>query len=237
VAFQLHTIDREKLYTAIVDQILEGIRSGAYSPRSALPAERTLAAQLGVSRASLREAIRVLEHAGVLDVRTGSGTFVSDDGLSKGASLRARAVLVGEHSPLDVLAARRALEPVCAEHAAMHRNARDLEVLWRAFEDHARSEEGSDDWAEADLDFHLAIARATHNPVLVMLVDRLVEIMRQKTWAEFRVRQLQHAGRGGDYIEQHRAIFVALERHDRAIAGQRMYEHLDAVEAGLLAEV
>src|SRR5947208_16503981 len=96
MSFQLRTIDREKLYRGIVDQILEGIQSGAFEPLSALPAERLLAEQLGVSRASLREAIRVLEHAGVLDVRTGSGTFVSEYGRSKGSMLRAHSALVAD---------------------------------------------------------------------------------------------------------------------------------------------
>src|SRR5919201_6010956 len=112
MSFQFRTIDRTKLYASIVDQIVDGVRAGAFLPGRPLPAERALAAQLGVSRSSLREAIRVLEHAGVVDVRTGSGTYVSERGVSKAAMLRAQAAMVGEHSPLDVVAARRALEPV-----------------------------------------------------------------------------------------------------------------------------
>ena len=77
----------------------------------------------------MREAIRVLEHAGVLDVRTGSGTFVSEASISSSTLLRTRAVLSGDQSPLDVVVARRALEPACAEAAALNRHEGDLEAL------------------------------------------------------------------------------------------------------------
>jgi GntR family transcriptional repressor for pyruvate dehydrogenase complex len=235
--FQLRTIDREKLYTAIVEQLLEGIRSGAFPPGAALPAERMLAVQLGVSRASLREAIRVLEHSGVLDVRTGSGTYVTEDGVSKATMLRAQAALIGEHSPLDVLLARRALEPVCAEHAAIHRHVTDLDELRKNLEEHARLDALGEDPNEHDLAFHLRIAGASHNPVLGMLVERLVETMQQGSWQQLRTRQLQHPGRGRHYVEQHRVILAAIEQNDAAGAGQGMREHLNAVEVGLLAEV
>src|SRR5688572_31643065 len=122
MAFEFSEVERTKLYTSIVDQIVEGVRAGAFRPGRALPAERVLAARFRVSRSSLREAIRVLEHAGVLDVRTGSGTYVSEAGVSKAAMLRAAAAVVGERSPLDVVTARRALEPVAAELAAIHRH-------------------------------------------------------------------------------------------------------------------
>lgn len=237
MSFQLRAVDRTKLYSAIVEQILEGVRSGAFPPQSALPAERVLAAELGVSRASVREAIRVLEHAGVLDVRTGSGTYVSSDGLSKGAALRAHAVLLGDHSPLDVVIARRAVEPTCAEQAAQHRRAAELKVLHGLVDEHEALERSGKDPAEPDLAFHVAIASASHNPVLAMLMERLAELMRQSTWRTFRQHQLRRPGRGEEMVTQHRSILAAIEGGDREGASRRMHEHLDAVEAGLLAEV
>src|ERR1700733_9978009 len=95
--FQLREVDRGKIYLSIVDQVVEGIRSGAFHPGTALPPERTLALRLGVSRTSVREAVRVLEHAGVLDVRTGSGTYVTRDAMSKSMFLRIEAVASGEY--------------------------------------------------------------------------------------------------------------------------------------------
>ena len=237
MSFQLRAIDRTKLYSAIVDQVLEGVRSGAFPPSSALPAERVLAAQLGVSRASVREAIRVLEHAGVLDVRTGSGTYVSEDALSMGAALRAHAVLLGDHSPLDIVIARRALEPTAAAQAAAHRRPAELEGLGQLVDEHEQLETAGEDPAAPDLAFHLAIAAASHNPVLGMLMDHIAELMRQSTWRTFRQQQLRRPGRGEEMVAQHRAVLAAIERQDQSGAYKRMHEHLDAVEAGLLAEV
>jgi GntR family transcriptional regulator, transcriptional repressor for pyruvate dehydrogenase complex len=236
-AFQLRTVDRSKLYTSIVDQIAEGIRSGAFPPGKALPAERILATQLGVSRSSVREAIRVLEHAGVLDVRTGSGTFVSEEGLSKAATLRAHAALLGDQSPLDVMVARRALEPLCAELAAANRRRGDIEVLREMINEQKALVEASLDPAEVDLRFHLAVAAAGHNPVLLVLLERLIEIMGQSTWRELKYRSNERHGTFLVFLHQHSAILDAIERSDSTLAGTEMRTHLAAVEAGLLAEV
>jgi GntR family transcriptional repressor for pyruvate dehydrogenase complex len=237
MAFQLQAVDRTRLSASIVDQILAGIESGAFPSGSALPAERLLAARLGVSRSSVREAIRILEHTGILHVRTGSGTYVTSAGSAKVAGLRAQAVLTGEHSPLDVIAARRGVEPYCAELAAKERHERDVELIRDAVETQAARTEGGGDTAAADLDFHLAVAAATHNQVLLLLVERLVEIMRRSPWADLKHRSREdRAGLARD-IRQHRAILDAVERGDAAGAARAMRTHLAAVERDLLEQV
>jgi GntR family transcriptional repressor for pyruvate dehydrogenase complex len=133
-----------------VEQILAGIRSGLFPPGSALPAERTLASQLQVSRGSLREALRVLEHAGVLDIRTGSGTYVAAEGGSSATC--AQAAAIGEHSPPDLIVARTAIEPVCAEQAALSHHPIDLAAREEAFEAQAHATRADEDVAEADLE-------------------------------------------------------------------------------------
>jgi GntR family transcriptional repressor for pyruvate dehydrogenase complex len=232
----LKSIEREKLYLEIVEQILDAIKSGAFPAGAALPSERVMAGQLGVSRASLREAIRVLEHAGVLDVRMGSGTYVVEDGPSPKSVLRTRAALIGEHSPLDISLARWALEPVVAAQAALNRHDSDLAILDRHFEAHQVLVQDGKDGEEPDLAFHLALANATYNLVLVDLVERLVEIMHQQTWREFRVRQLRHAGRGLVFVDQHRRLLDAVIARDSVEAEAAMRTHLEAVTAGVTAE-
>jgi GntR family transcriptional repressor for pyruvate dehydrogenase complex len=236
-SFQLHAIDRPRLSSSIVDQLLAGIESGAFPPGRALPAERILAARLGVSRSSVREAIRVLEHAGILDVRSGSGTYVVDTGSPKVSSLRAQAALSGEHSPLDVMAARFAVEPACAQAAAAQRHERDLEIVRDAVAAQARLIEAGEDAAGADLEFHLAIARATHNPVLLLLVERLVEIMRRRPWSDLKHSSREHPAAARRDVRQHSAILAAVERGDPAAAARAMKRHLASVEQDLLAQV
>jgi GntR family transcriptional repressor for pyruvate dehydrogenase complex len=232
----LKSIERDKLYREIVEQLLGAIESGAFPTGSTLPPERIMASQLGVSRASLREAIRVLEHAGVLDVRMGSGTYVVEDGPSPKSVLRTRAAVIGEHSPLDITLARVALEPVVAGQAALHRHESDIALLQHHFEAHTALESNARDSEGADLEFHLALANASYNPVLVDLVERLVEIMHQRTWRDFRTRQLRHAGRSGDMLAQHRRILEAVIAGDSAAAEAAMRAHLEAVAAGVSAE-
>jgi GntR family transcriptional regulator, transcriptional repressor for pyruvate dehydrogenase complex len=237
VAFQLRAIDRSKLYTSIVAQIVDGIRSGAFPPGASLPAERVLAVQLHVSRSSVREAIRVLEHAGVVDVRTGSGTYVADEGLPKAPDLRVQAAMIGEHSPLDVIVARRALEPTAATVAAEQRNPRDLDKLTRSIDQQADLLARGADPADADLNFHLALAYATHNPVVRLLAEHLIDIMRQDTWRALKFRSNEHHGTFQLLLEQHRAILDAVSTRDPAEARRATNQHLATIETGLRDEV
>src|SRR6266508_3911845 len=229
-------VDRNKIYISIVDQIVEGIRSGTFKPGEVLPAERLLAEQFGVSRTSVREAIRVLEHAGVLDVRTGSGRYVSDGALSSASLLRTRAALEGDQSPLDLVVARRAVEPLCAELAATQRNQRDLAALWRAFENHRTVVEAESDPRQADIAFHLAIAEASHNTVLEVLMNQIAGMMRQHTWQEFTDRSRHKPGRPQLNVEHHRAIGDAIDAKNPTHARKAMNAHLADVEQSVLVE-
>ena len=237
MSFELRTVGRSKLSDGIVDQILEGIRSGAFGPGTVLPPERSLAERFGVSRGSVREAIRSLEYAGVLDVRTGSGTFVAEAGASKAAALRARAALSGEHSPLDLLVARQAIEPVCAGLAAVHRTAADLDNLRKLVAAQGELLGRGEETAEVDLAFHMAVADACHNPVLVLLYDRIAEIMRQDVWLDLRRRSRKQAGTPELYLDQHRATLAAIERGDAAAASHSVDAHMRTVEDRLVTEV
>jgi GntR family transcriptional repressor for pyruvate dehydrogenase complex len=237
MTFELRTVGRSKVSDGIVEQILEGIRSGAFGPGTVLPPERSLAERFGVSRGSVREAIRSLEYAGVLDVRTGSGTFVVEAGATKAAALRARAALVGEHSPLDLVVARRAIEPVCAGLAATNRSLADLDTLRRLVAEQTELLSRGEETAGVDLRFHVAVATACHNPVLAMLYDRIAEIMRQDIWLDLRRRSRALAGTPQLYLDQHRATLEAIERGDSAAASRSVDAHMHTVEERLEAEV
>jgi GntR family transcriptional repressor for pyruvate dehydrogenase complex len=236
MAFQLRTIDRTKLYASIVEQILEGIRQGAFPVGSALPAERSLAEQLGVSRGSVREAVRVLEHAGILDVRIGSGTYVNEGNLSKAATLRALTAALGEPSPIDVMVARRALEPVSAAEAALNGQPRDFELLRETVNKQAVLTDRGEDPLRADREFHVGLAQASRNPVILLLIERLNEMMREGT-QEIQARIERRPGIWTQYLSEHQAILNAVERRDREGADQTMRQHMDTVLAQILEEV
>jgi GntR family transcriptional regulator, transcriptional repressor for pyruvate dehydrogenase complex len=233
-AFELREVDRGKIYLSIVDQVVEGIRSGAFHPGTALPPERTLALRLGVSRASVREAVRVLEHAGVLDVRTGSGTYVTEQALSKTTLLRVEAAAAGQHSPLDIMVVRRALEPVCAELAAQQHTTHDIALLRSTITAQAKELECGRDPSEPDRQFHLFLGSATHNILLYSMIKRVVEVMHQQLWHNVKLQSLGERGRATHFLQQHESILCRLEAGDGVAAAREMSEHLDAVEAGLM---
>lgn len=235
--FELKAVDKTKVYDSIVEQILDGIRSGAFPPGSVLPPERELAAQVGVSRGSVREAIRVLEHAGVVDVRTGSGTYVTEGGASKTFVLRAHAAAMGDESPLDVIIARRAIEPVSAQYAALNRHPRDLVALKDSVSEQARLVKRGEDPSAPDLFFHIALAEASRNPVLRLLFERIAEIMQQGTWLQLKHKSRDRPGRQELYLDEHRTILEKIQKQDAVGAAEGMQRHLDSVEEGLLAEV
>jgi GntR family transcriptional regulator, transcriptional repressor for pyruvate dehydrogenase complex len=232
-AFELRPVDRDRLYLSIVDQIIVGIRSGSFPAGSALPAERRLAELLGTSRHSVREAIRVLEHAGVVVVRTGSGTYVTETGASKAAAVRARTALTGDPSPLDVLTARSAVEPACAAEAARIAHPDDVDLIIQAIELQTSLAHDSDAALEADYAFHITVARATHNPILLDLVQQLTALMRQAARQDFQRRVHEQAEVREKYLQHHKAILQAIATHSPDEAAAAMLMHLTTVNTDL----
>jgi GntR family transcriptional repressor for pyruvate dehydrogenase complex len=233
----LREVQREKLYFSIADQIVGGIRSGEFPTGTALPAERVLAEELGVSRGSVREAIRVLEHAGILEVRMGSGTYVREGNPSKAEQLRVVAAARGEYSPLDIIVARRAIEPVAAGLAARNAQPGELVELRRLIDDQAERITSDTDPEEPDMEFHLAIGRATRNAVIESLVGHIVEIRRQGFWSELKSRSVRYPGERERYLDQHRAILKRIEKGDAPGASRTMKKHVDDIERSLLGEL
>lgn len=235
--FRLQAIDRTRISGSIADQILDGVQKGAFPAGKPLPAERLLAERLGVSRGSVREAIRVLEQIGIVEARMGSGTFVVDGGSGKVAVLRAQLALIGEHSPLDVIVARRAVEPTCARLAATVARASDVDLIRDTVGALARLADAGEDGFDADLEFHLAVAGAAGNPVLLLLVERLVAIMRRSPWSDLKhASRLEPEGALRD-VREHRAVLDAIAARDADGAERAMLDHLASVERDLHAQV
>src|SRR5712691_1410967 len=146
-----------------IDKIRERIVSGAWGPGDRLPKESELAAELGLSRNSLREAVRALSQLRVLEVRQGDGTYVSSlepDLLLESTSFVSH-LLVGE-SAVELFEVRRLLEGAAAALAAARIDAAGKEALWATLERMIEAET-VEALVEADVDFHAVRARATGN--------------------------------------------------------------------------
>lgn len=220
-----------RTFEGAVEQIAERIRLGDFATGDRLPSERDLAAALQISRPTLREAVRVLSEAGVLEVRTGStgGIFVASDYVPL-ALLRSKSDLrLGEVA--GVLEARRLIEPRVAQLAAVNAREDDFAHLQRILDAHkALLAEGDvldneDRFLQLDTQFHLRIARATGNSTIVSLMRNLLrrlEIARDIALHEPPVAQ--------EVIDIHERTLAAIRSADHDRIERVMDEHLGTME-------
>jgi DNA-binding FadR family transcriptional regulator len=210
------------LYRQIADQIAGLIAAGEFAPGSRLPAERELAAKLGVSRASVREAIISLEIGGLVEVRVGTGIFVT----LKQAPASGQAGDAGP-GPFELLNARKVVEGEIAALAAIEASAADVEALRRSV---LRMTEHNIDFSareDSDREFHLALAKATGNGSLELVVEGLWN-QRAELWG--RMQQHFHTSDlAKQTIRDHAAIVRAVAAHDAAGARAAMHRHLSRV--------
>ncbi|MEU6640953.1 FadR/GntR family transcriptional regulator [Saccharomonospora sp. NPDC046836] len=217
----LRPMARPRLYEQVIERLREYVGSSLLRAGDKLPAERELAQRLGVSRASVKQAIVVLEVQGLVEVRHGGGTYLLRD------TLDAEPVeeLVERRRRLpDVLEAREALETKLAELAAERRTKADLDVLEAAL-GYMREEIGAGGHGvEGDRRFHAAVTAAAHSS---LMADFMRSIAEQIT--ESRTESLRQPGRPSRSLAQHVAIFDAISLGDSKKAAAAMRRHLRTV--------
>jgi len=214
-----------RLYEQIVQQIEESVLNGSLKPGDQLPAERDLAQRLGVSRTAVREAVKTLREKGLVEAYSGRGTFVTD-----GTSQAARQsfdlmVKIGQQENSPHLAELRLiLEPGIAAMAAERAKDEDLAAMREAVAVMERAQKDPEAYIEADLDFHLALAEAVANPLILSLIDSIVGLLREQRIKIFNVE-------GGPQRGQfhHKRILEAMERRDPEMARSAMRAHLEQV--------
>jgi GntR family transcriptional repressor for pyruvate dehydrogenase complex len=199
------------------------ILNGEIAVGARLPPERELASLLGVSRPSLREALRELELKGLIDRRPGRGTIVGDPHRATLSGGLLALVDLPERTLLEIMDLRAAIEPPIAARAAGRATRGDFRGLEKVL---ARMDEETDPQgtAEIDVEFHYRIARAAHNPLLVKLVELTSEWMKSS-----RHRGFQTTRRRSASIAGHREILAAIKRHDPDGAAVAMAEHIQEV--------
>lgn len=218
----LQLVAPKRLYRQIADQIAQLIASGEFPAGARLPAERELAASLGVSRTSVREAIISLEMSGLVDVRVGTGIFVTTP--PEGAGHPGGDTGPG---PFELLAARRLVEGEIAALAAKNATPADAAALRASVERlEAKVSDFSAREAE-DRDFHVLLAKATGNGSLELVVEGLWN-QRAGLWS--RLQQHFHTVELAERtIRDHAAIAAAVAARDPDAARVAMHRHLARV--------
>ena len=214
-----------RLYEQIVQQVEESIHKGTLKPGDQLPPERELAQQFGVSRTAVREAVKALREKGLVEAYPGRGTFIMD-----GASYSIRLSLdrmmkVGQAEGSGYLAeVREILEPEIAALAAARADEDDLAAMREPVAVMNDSKKDPEAFIEADLDFHLALAEAAANPLILSLIDSIVGLLREQ---RMRIFQVEGGPERGQY--HHKRILEAIEHRDWAGAREAMKAHLQQV--------
>jgi len=217
----LQSIEPQRLYRQIADQLRALIGKGEFAAGARLPAERDLARQLGVSRPSVREALIALEVEGWVEVRTGSGVYVLDR-----SQRPASPIAVTEWGPLELIRARRVVEGETAALAAVHGKRRDFDAMQRAIESMEALADRNVMPLEGDRAFHLAIVEASGNTVLIETVQGFWDSRKGPLFTRL-----------GGYFEtvvswrraiaEHVAIRDAIVARDAGAARIAMHEHMD----------
>ncbi|GAA1727192.1 FadR/GntR family transcriptional regulator [Isoptericola hypogeus] len=220
---------RARLYEQVAEQITAWIETNGLAEGDRLPPERELAAQLGVSRATLAQALVALEVVGAVAVRHGDGTLVT------GAPLGSRIVeAVRAHADRlpEIIDTRDALETKIASLAAVRRTPEDLRRIDAALASMARAVEDGDRGVEGDEEFHAAVTAAAHSALLSQLMGEIGELVR-----ETRIESLSQPGRPRNSLAGHRAIADAIRAGDAEAAAAAMHAHVELVsDVAVLAD-
>ena len=220
-------------YQQVGASLRSEIAAGKFHVGDKLPTEREIAERLGVSRATVRDALIMLELEGLVEVRKGSGIYLVQlpDGQQTHPSEESA---IDEIGPFELLQARILIEGNVAEFAASQVTINDIKKMQSALDaEKVCSQQGTDS-NEADRDFHFAIAEATQNTALVEAVKTLWH-QREKSqmWQVLHSHIIDDSYRSM-WIEQHQRIFNAMKKKNPAEAKLAMCAHLESVKQTLL---
>ncbi|MBD0382665.1 FadR/GntR family transcriptional regulator [Paenibacillus sedimenti] len=213
----------------VLAQLKQRIESGEYEPGYRLPSVVDLAVGFNVGRSTIREALSALKAMGWLDIRHGGGTFVSQV-LPSEPVPDAGDFFHKKESFQEILEIRKYIESGCASLAAKRRTDVDIEHLEQilvrmrvVLEDERASE-------EADVQFHLQIAKATHNTLFIQMMDSLTKRLQESMGDSRRLWFFSELASGQQLLEEHTGIFEAIREQNEALASERMMQHLVKVE-------
>ncbi|MGD0586382.1 MAG: FadR/GntR family transcriptional regulator [Oryzomonas sp.] len=222
-------IKPKKVSAQIADQIRSSILSGEFSPGDKLPPERELAEMFGVSRPSVREALNILSAAGLVMSYQGGGTVVLSLVETSGGNPLSELIRSEQERALDVIEVRKGMESWTSFYAAQRALPEDIRRMEEIINGMERNLDGLKPSEDLDANFHIVIARATHNIVWVHLMQSLFDAMKefqQTVWrAVYLTKEDHHL-----LFSHHRRIFEAIKTKDAEAAREAMTAHLTFAE-------
>jgi GntR family transcriptional repressor for pyruvate dehydrogenase complex len=214
-----------RLYEQIVQQIEDSILKGTLKAGDQLPSERELALKFGVSRTAVREAVKSLHEKGLVEAYSGRGTFITN-GTSQAVTQSINLMMKIDQADgsASLAEVRQILEPEIAALAATRIQEPQLALMREAFSVMNQALKDPESYIEADLDFHLALAEAAENPLILSLLDSIVGLLREQ-----RIKIFFEEG-GPERGQYHHArILAAIEKRDPEASRAAMRDHLEQV--------
>lgn len=230
---ELKPIKTRKIYEEIVEQIRELVVRGELKPGDRLPSERDLVERLQVSRASIREALSALEMMGLLEVRSGEGTYVRKIRSESVVAPLAWMLTMEKGTVLELLEVRKILEVQAVGLAAQRATDTDLKELAEALDDMKNDLSLDLGGEKADLRFHYAITRATKNKILIRLMDTISDLMQHMLKAS-RSQLYQGKYTPSLLFQEHLGVYEAIKCKDSGKAKELLLKHLNGVEEEII---
>ncbi len=225
-------VNQGKRSVFIVNQIRESILLGRLKPGDRLPSEQKLMEQFGVSRFTLREALSALETLGFVEIRKGAGggPVVKEVAMDVARDSIANFLHFQKVSVADLSEIRKVIEPYLAGQMAQDISDEDIEYLSALNDACAATLDRGEEiiGGEHEIDFHVHMARASGNPVLIMILDFVNKLL-----ADLKLDMQPGAAFSRQVVADHERILQALRNRDKDAAAQAMYEHVANVEAAM----
>jgi GntR family transcriptional repressor for pyruvate dehydrogenase complex len=222
-------LEHKRIFEEVVDMIVQRIRTGDLAVGQKLPPERVLAEEMGVSRTSLREAMRALESMGYISSITGGGNYVNSVSLEHVLSPLSAMMAQDKKLAFDIIEMRQHLEVHMAARAAKNATKQQIAQIYSAILNMQSEIEGGGNGINGDNQFHMEIARASQNKAFAIIVELVAELL-----AESRRATLNLPGQPTKSLDDHQAIFEAIRDGDEARAAEAMAEHLTKAQKNLI---
>lgn len=227
---QYKKIKPKKIYEEVAEAIHGMIRSGQLKPGDKLDSVQQLAENFHVGRSAIREALSALRAMGLIEIRQGEGTYVREFETEQISFPLSTAILMNVHDTAHLLEVRKILEAGTVFSAAKKRTEKQLQTMREALEEMKRANGDEELGEKADLQFHMAIAESSHNPLLISLMNHVSGLMGETMKETRRLWLYSKQTTTARLHDEHYAIYQAIQEQDAEEARNLMLNHIESVE-------
>lgn len=230
IKFEIKPIETKKRYALVIDQISNLIKKGIFKKGDKLPPERIMAKKLGVSRPSVREAYSALEIAGILESRVGSGTYVQSENINDFLEKKINDIAAKEESPYEIFSLRKIVEPEIVALAAKNSKSENISEIGNILKKMQSQMKDEQSYTlETDRTFHMAIAKASGNSVLINVLQYILDLTEEELWKKIRGQIIKSPEHLKKDIEYHEKVFNCIRNKDIKNARTIMEKHFISI--------